>query len=58
MSVNTNLRSALQAMFRHPLRTLVPPWSWKAAALTAAVRAVAFFATNLGSVQETEIYVR
>jgi hypothetical protein len=51
MGANTNLRSALQEMFRHPIRTLVPPWSWKAAALTAAVRAVAFFATNLRSGQ-------
>jgi hypothetical protein len=36
-------------MIRSPLRTIVPPWSWKAAACTATVRAVAFFVTNLQS---------
>jgi peptidoglycan/LPS O-acetylase OafA/YrhL len=51
MGTKNNLRSALQEMLRHPVRTLVPPWSWKAAALTAFVRAAAFFATNLRSGQ-------
>jgi hypothetical protein len=43
------LNQALPEMVRHPLRTIVPPWSWKAAACTAAVRASAFFASNLRS---------
>jgi hypothetical protein len=36
-------------MLRRPARTLVPPWSWKAATFTAVLRSVAFFATNLKS---------
>ena len=44
-----DLRQALRAMVRSPLQTLVPPWSWKAAVFTAAVRAAAFFASNLRS---------
>lgn len=44
-----DLRSALSAMLRDPIRTIVPPWSWKAAACSAVVRALAFFATNLQS---------
>lgn len=43
------LSQALPEMIRRPLRTIVPPWSWKAAACTAAVRAAVFFATNLRS---------
>ncbi len=44
-----DLFQALQEMARNPLRTIVPPWSWKAAACTAAVRATAFFVSNLKS---------
>lgn len=44
-----DLSQALPEMIRSPLRTIVPPWSWKAAACTATVRAVAFFVTNLQS---------
>lgn len=36
-------------MLRSPVRTLVPPWSWKAAAFSAALRAATFFVTNLKS---------
>ena len=36
-------------MLRSPVRTLVPPWSWKAAAFSAALRATTFFVTNLRS---------
>ena len=36
-------------MLTNPVRTLVPPWSWKAAAFTAILRALAFFVTNLKS---------
>jgi hypothetical protein len=42
-----DLRQALFAMMAHPIRTIVPPWSWKAAACSAVVRALAFFVTNL-----------
>jgi hypothetical protein len=41
------LRHALRQIVSDPIRTLVPPWSWKAAAFAAAVRGTAFFATNL-----------
>lgn len=34
---------------RRPVQTLVPPWSWKAAALSALVRAGTFFGSNLKS---------
>ena len=44
-----NLRRALHEMVVHPVCTLVPPWSWKAAAFTATVRGLAFFVTNLPS---------
>lgn len=43
-----DLRSALSAMLRDPIRTIIPPWSWKAATCSAVVRAL-FFATNLQS---------
>ena len=42
-----HLRGALTEIVREPIRTLVPPWSWKAAAFAAAVRGLAFFLTNL-----------
>jgi len=42
-----HLRHALTEIVRDPVRTLVPPWSWKAAAFAAAVRGFAFFVTNL-----------
>ncbi len=42
-----DLGRALKEILSNPLRTLVPPWSWKAAAFTAAVRGLTFFATNL-----------
>ena len=45
----TDLSKALPEMIRRPIRTIVPPWSWKAAACTATVRALAFFVTNLQS---------
>ncbi len=43
------LGQAVRGMLAHPFRTLVPPWSWKAAAICAVFRAVPFFATNLRS---------
>jgi hypothetical protein len=44
-----NLHQALLDILRHPVHTVVPPWSWKAAAFTAILRALAFFVTNLRS---------
>lgn len=44
-----DLWQALTQMLRSPVRTLVPPWSWKAAAFTAVLRAGTFFVTNLRS---------
>ena len=44
-----DLGQALREMLRSPIRTLVPPWSWKAAAFTAVLRSLAFFAINLRS---------
>jgi hypothetical protein len=42
-----HLRQILRNIVREPVKTLVPPWSWKAAAFAAAVRGAAFFFTNL-----------
>ena len=42
-----HLWQALREILKDPIRTLVPPWSWKAAAFAAAVRGMAFFTTNL-----------
>ena len=44
-----HLTQALWQILSHPIRTLVPPWSWKAAACSAALRAATFFVTNLRS---------
>jgi hypothetical protein len=44
-----DLRQAVYAMIAHPIRTIVPPWRWKAAACSAVVRALAFLGTNLQS---------
>jgi hypothetical protein len=44
-----DLWQALQDILRRPVRTLVPPWSWKAAACNAVIRAAMFFITNLRS---------
>lgn len=41
------LHQAMRDILRHPLHTIVPAWSWKAAVLSAAFRAAMFFATNL-----------
>ena len=41
------LGSALRDIVLHPVRTLVPAWSWKSAGLSALLRAATFFATNL-----------
>lgn len=43
----TSLWAMLSGMIVHPVRSIVPPWSWKAAAFMAVLRAVTFFATNI-----------
>jgi hypothetical protein len=42
-----SLRDALRETARHPLRTLLPNWSWKSACISASLRATTFFVTNL-----------
>ena len=50
---------ALSVVIRRPVETIVPPWSWKAAACSAIVRAAGFFCTNLpsGGLQATKAMV-
>lgn len=43
------LGEALRAIAKSPFKTLVPPWSWKAAVFTGILRALAFFLMNLRS---------
>src|ERR1700684_1839401 len=43
------LTQALKQMLRSPVKTLVPPWSWKAAAFSAVLRSATFFVTNIHS---------
>jgi hypothetical protein len=44
-----DLTQALKQMLKSPIRTLVPPWSWKAAAFSAILRSATFFVTNIHS---------
>ena len=44
-----DLYSALRDIVYRPVKTLVPPWSWKAAALSALLRGITFFVGNLRS---------
>jgi hypothetical protein len=44
---STDLRKTLVGMIKSPIRSIVPPWSWKAAVFSAALRALTFFVTNL-----------
>lgn len=46
------LREGVARLIQSPLKTIAPPWSWKAATCNAVVRALAFFATNLQSGRE------
>jgi hypothetical protein len=41
------LSDALRDMVVHPIRSLWPAWSWKAAGMSALLRAAVFFWTNL-----------
>jgi hypothetical protein len=43
------LTQAVKEMLRSPIKTLVPPWSWKAAAFSAVLRSATFFVTNVRS---------
>lgn len=45
----TGLWPTLAGMITHPLQSIVPPWSWKAAVFTAVLRGLTFFATNIRS---------
>ena len=51
MGPPVHLRHMLRNIVREPVKTLVPPWSWKAGAFAAAVRGAAFFLTNLQAEQ-------
>ena len=44
-----DLYGALWDILRRPVKTLVPPWSWKAALLSGLLRAGTFFTSNLKS---------
>jgi hypothetical protein len=44
-----HLTQAIKQMVRSPVRTLVPPWSWKAAVFSAILRSATFFLTNIHS---------
>jgi hypothetical protein len=44
-----DLHSALRDIVFRPVKTLAPPWSWKAAALSALLRGITFFVGNLRS---------
>ncbi len=45
--ISDNLGQELREIVQHPLRSLVPVWSWKSASISALLRACTFFATNL-----------
>ena len=45
----TDLYAGVSEIVRRPWQTLVPPWSWKAAVLSALLRAGTFFGSNLKS---------
>ena len=42
-----HLGTALTEIARRPLKTLVPPWSWKSALFSAIVRGATFYVSNL-----------
>ena len=50
------LPAALAAMVTHPVQSIVPPWSWKAAVFTAVLRGLTFFATNLRSGERVALH--
>ena len=45
----TDLYAGVGEILRRPWQTLVPPWSWKAAVLSALLRSGTFFGSNLKS---------
>jgi hypothetical protein len=50
-AASTDLWETLIRMIKNPIRSIVPPWSWKAAVFSATLRALTFFVTNLKSGQ-------
>jgi hypothetical protein len=44
-----NLLKALKEMALRPIKTIVPPWSWKAAIFGSLLRSATFFTANLRS---------
>ena len=50
-----DLRQALKDILLRPVKTLVPPWSWKAATFSALLRAATFFAANLRAGREQAV---
>ena len=46
-ALDTTLGAALRDIVLRPRTTLFAAWSWKAAAISAVIRATTFFATNL-----------
>jgi hypothetical protein len=50
-AASTDLWETLVGMIKNPIRSIVPPWSWKAAVFSATLRALTFFVTNLKSGQ-------
>ena len=50
-----DLSKALRDIVFRPVKTLVPPWSWKAAALTAVLRGISFFFDNLKAGQQSTL---
>jgi hypothetical protein len=51
-----DLYNSLAQIARRPLQNLVPPWSWKAAALAALLRALAFYLSNLQSGRQRAVH--
>ena len=51
-----DLYNSLAQIALRPLKNLVPPWSWKAAALAALLRAVAFYLSNSQSGRQRAVH--
>ncbi len=45
----TSLRHILWSLVHHPYQNIVQRWNWKSAVLSALIRAVVFFTTNLSA---------
>jgi|GEM_PF-1972427 len=53
--IPADLWQTLHGMLMHPVQSIAPPWSWKAAVFSAALRASSFFAINLRGGKETAV---